>query len=336
MTGFVVVDLEDAAVADGQVRLARKILLDGARTMARSRTYAWALLEQQVSGASAGVSVAPEHRDAGVAEFVAAVTSQVVGGSLALDAGKGVEPADLASLDAADGRSPMRHEVGPTGSLSDELLAIGAVAAAATTAAGGLEGRRVAVEGAGSALPALLDQLGRAGAKVVAVGTGSGTVQHADGFDVAELAQHHREHGEGLAAALDGGPAGQVLGVDAETLFCGSKLGLIDHDVAASLSHRVVVPVGAVPVTAKGLAVAMRRDIVVLADFLTTSGPLHAFRPAEGASPDDLRRAAEQHVSSLTEELASHAEGPLIGACMRAEEYLRTWREALPFGRPLA
>ena len=297
-TAFVFTDLEGAPAADGIVRSAKKILLDGATMLARSRTYAWALLGQQVSGASAGINAAPADHAAGVAAFVEAVSTRVGSGELSLDPGKGVSREDLAPLAAVDQRSPLLHEARAAGTLADELLATSVVAAAAA-ATGGLDGRRVAIEGAGDHLPALQALLERAGATVVAVGD-------------------------------------EALTAEAEVLLCGSKAGVIDHTVAEQLPHRVVVPHAPVPVTAKGLAVATRRSIVVLPDFLTTSGPLHAFRPEGSPTAEDLLERANTHAAGLTAELLDHPEGPLLGACYRAEDFLRSWREQLPFGRPLA
>lgn len=335
-TGFVLVDLDGAPRADGIVRCAKKILVDGARTLARSRTYAWALLGEQVSGASAGINTPPDQRGAAVAAFVDAVRERVSSGELSLDPGKGVSADDLAPLAEADHRSPLRNEPATHGSLADELLATGALAAA-TAALDGLDGRRVAIEGAGDSLPALVSMLGQAGALVVAVGTASGTVADPAGLDTASLVESHREHGDGLPAALGSELApGEVLGVEADVLMCGSRPGLVDHEVAASLPHRLLVPIGPVPVTAKGLAVATRRDVVVLPDFLTTAGPLHAYRPSESATADELRTRANDHATALTRDLLPHAEGPLLGACYRAEDFLRTWQDDLPFGRPLA
>lgn len=333
---FVVVDLDDAPAADGIVRAARKILQDGARTMARSRTYAWALLGEKISGASAGVNATGEEHSSAMATFVDAVLERVRSGELSLDAGKGVSPDDLAPLREADRRSPIRDEAREHGTLSDELLAVSTVASA-SAASGGLDGRRVALEGAGDALPALVAQLAGAGATIVAVSTPKGTVAKDDGLDPAALIEAHREHGEALPSAM-GSEMGaeQVLSTQAEVLMCGSRLGLVDHEVAADLDTRVVVPVGPVPVTAKGLAVAARRSIVVLPDFLTTSGPLHAFRPDEAATADALLSRANDHAATLTAELLEHPEGPTLGACYRAEDFLRTWQEKLPFGRPMA
>ena len=102
---FIVVDLDGAPVADGVVRWAKKVLVDGARTLARSRTYAWALLEEQISGASAGINAVPDERDAAVSAFVTEARPLVESGSLSLDAAKGVAPGDLADLVAADRRN---------------------------------------------------------------------------------------------------------------------------------------------------------------------------------------------------------------------------------------
>lgn len=335
-SGFVVVDLDDAPRADGVVRCAKKILVDGARNLARSRTYAWALLGEQVSGASAGISTPPDQRDDAVRTFVEAVTERVRSGELSLDPSRGLSRDDLAPLAEVDRRSPLRDEQRAHGRLTDELLATGALSAA-TAALGGLDGRRVALEGAGDALPALVSQLATAGAKVVAVGTGAGTVADPSGLDPTALVDAHREHGDGLTSALgsERGPA-EVLTEEADVLMCGSRPGMVDHEVAAALPHQLLVPIGAVPVTAKALAVATRRDVVVLPDFLTAAGPLHAFRPSEAATADELVARAEEHAGSLTRELLGHDDGPLLAACYRAEDFLRSWRDELPFGRPLA
>jgi len=297
-TAFVLTDLEGATAADGIVRSAKKILVDGATMLARSRTYAWALLGEQVSGASAGINAAPPDHSAGVAAFVEAVTDRVRSGELSLDPGKGVSAEDLAPLAEVDQRSPLLREARPHGTLADELLAT-SVVAAASAAVGGLDGRRVAIEGGGDHLPALQALLESAGASVVASGP-------------------------------------DALTTEAEVLLAGSKAGVVDHTVAEQLPHRVIVPHAPIPVTAKGLAVATRRGIVVLPDFLTTSGPLHAFRPEGTPTADDLLEQANAHAAGLTSELLDHPEGPLLGACYRAEDFLRTWQEQLPFGRPLA
>jgi glutamate dehydrogenase/leucine dehydrogenase len=331
---FVVTDLDGAPRADGVVRWAKKVLVDGARSMARSRTYAWALLEQQVSGASAGVSAAPEARAEAVAAFTAEVAASVESGVLSLDAGKGMTAEDLAPLEAVDTRSALLRSATDLGPLADALLAEG-ILGAADAALGGLDGRTVAIEGAGAGGPALAAAVAGRGGRVVAVGTSSGTVCF-DGASDA-LAAEWAEHGEGLPAARGSDlPAGAVLREESDLLVCGSKLGLVDHDVAAQLAQRVLAPCGPAPVTARGLAVARRHDVVVLPDFLTTLGPLLAFHPDAAATAESLLAAASERTAALTTEVLDHDEGPYLGAALRAEGFLSTWQEQLPFGRPLA
>ncbi|MHB1137420.1 MAG: Rossmann-fold NAD(P)-binding domain-containing protein [Microthrixaceae bacterium] len=336
MTGFVITDLEGAERATGVVRLAKKVLQDGARTMARSQTYAWAVLGQRISGASAGISVEPAARAEALAAFIGAVAPRVEAGELSLDAAKGVGPDDLIALAEVDVRPAVRRSATPTGTLVDVLLAHGASTAAAATL-GDLAGRRVAVEGAGAATGAVLAELAARGAVLVALATGTGAVVDADGLDVAALLAAWAEHGDGLPGALGSDvPAGVVLGADADVLLCGSKLGLIDHEVAAGLGAGLVVPIAPAPVTAKGLAVATRRGTTVLPDFVTTCGPLFADHPGDGATEASLREEVASTVTEVLGSVADHPEGPVLGACYRAEDFLRTWQERLPFGRPLA
>lgn len=291
---FVVVDLDGAERADGVVRSARKVLQDGARTLARTRTYSWALLGERVSGASAGINVGDGDRAAAVEAFVDELTTEVASGRLLLDPAKGVDPADLAPWTSLTTRSPLHAEG------AERLLAAG-IGAAAAVALDREAGRTAVVEGAGGATAAIATALGEHGIEVVATGDGAATATTA-----------------------------------ADVLVCGSKVGLVDHELAAALPQRVVLPCGAAPVTAKGLAVARRRDITVVADFLTLSGPLLAFAPPEGSTVESLCEEVDRRVGSLAAAAMEDDEGMYLGAAHLAEAFLATWQETLPFGRPLA
>ena len=47
-------------------------------------------------------------------------------------------------------------------------------------------------------------------------------------------------------------------------------------------------------------------------------------------------RSVGDQVGGAVREVHGHDEGPLLGACERAEAFLATWQDELPFGRPLA
>ena len=296
---FVVTDLAGAPSSTGIVRRARKILPDGAKLLARTTTYSWAVLGQQRGGASAGINAEDDAADAAVAAFVEELTAQVSDGSLSIDAGKGLPAGSLGALDAVDRRNGARRTAATNGTVDDELLAAGVVAAAAA-AAGPLDGLTAGVEGAGSAASALEAQLAEAGVTVTPAG--------------------------------EGGP----LGTSADLLFCGSKTGLVDHQAAAALPHRFVVPVGPVPVTARGLAVAHRNGVVVLPDFVTTVGPLVGWTAPEGTPLDESLADVRSTVTDLVARCLAHPENPTLGGCAVAEEFLSTWQDELPFGRPMA
>jgi hypothetical protein len=114
-----------------------------------------------------------------------------------------------------------------------------------------------------------------------------------------------------------------ALKAEAEFLFYGSRPNLIDHEAMAGLSHQVLVPVGELSLTPRALAVGQRAGKVILADFLTTGGDRAA---RVGIEPASLGETATRCLE--------HADGPVLGACAIAEEFLGTWTE-LPFGRPI-
>jgi hypothetical protein len=90
----------------------------------------------------------------------------------------------------------------------------------------------------------------------------------------------------------------------------------------------VVVPLAPVPVTSKALAVLSRAGCVYVPDFVCLVAPLLA-----GFDGDRDPVAA---VGELAAELGGAGTGMWRAAVDRAETFLGTWQETLPFGRPLA
>lgn len=143
-----------------------------------------------------------------------------------------------------------------------------------------------------------------------------------------------------LVEAFTAAGANATESSDAETpcdVWCpGSKVGLVDHEVAAAIGATTIVPAAPLAVTARGLAVARRRDIVVLPDFLTLAGPLIATLEPAAPTGEALHARIAELVGRATSAVVAHEHGPLLGACFAAEDFLRTWCDELPFGRPLA
>lgn len=328
---FIVFDLDDAPHSIGVARLAPKILVDGATLLARSTTYLFATFEQQAGGASAGINVkAGDDRDAAIAAFVAEVAPLVEAGTFLPEPGKGLAAEHFAPLRAVDPRT------GFDPAAARALVGVSAAAAAAR--AGGLDGRRVAIEGIDASAAPIIREVTAGGGRIVAVGSAKGSAADPGGFDPDALAAAVSERGADAIEGLGGeqGAVPAVFAADADVVFAGSKVGVIDHDVAATITATTVVPTGPVPVTAKALAVLRRAGIVVVPDFVSTCGPVFAMFPEAGATTDQIRDIVVEQVDAVLDEVLAHDDGPLLGACYRAEAFLGTWQDTLPFGRPLA
>ncbi len=327
---FIAQDLDGAESSVGPVRLAPKVLQGGAKLLARSWTYAFASFERKVGGASAGINAQGDDAGTALDSFCEELRDDTSAGRVLLHPAKGVPDNALSALRALDPRSDLYW------SHHHELRGAGAVICA--DAVGGLDGRSVAIEGFDAAGTEIARGVYDRGGRVVAISTVDGAVVKEAGIDSAVLAQAWRAHGSGLVGHLDAGSvdAQDVFAADAEVLFVGSRAGVVDHGVAAGLDVEVLVPSGPVPVTARALAMLGRAGAVVLPDFVTTAGPIFAMWPDEGADLESVRGAAAVALRSTLADVLDHDEGPLLASCYRAESFLRTWRDQLPFGRPLA
>lgn len=329
---FIVFDLEGSARNAGVTRAAPKILADGAALLARTATYQFASFEMQIGGASAGINAKPDVRADAIRAFVTEVEPFVQDGRFCTDPGKGVDEGAFAALAAVDPRDPMYARDGVS------LLGMSVTAAAGVALGGALDGRTFAFEHFDRNAAAIATLVAARGAKVVGVATADGAVADPQGLDPVQLGVGLAQHGAAFVTEMGRAvePAPSVLVTPCDVLCAGSKAGIIDHEAAAGITAEVVLPTGAVPVTAKALAVLRRAGVTVLPDFVTTAGPIFAAWPPEGAGIAQVRAQVTEQVTAVLSDVLAHEDGPLLAACYRAEAFLRTWQETLPFGRPLA
>jgi glutamate dehydrogenase (NAD(P)+) len=330
---FVVRDL-DGAPAEGPVRLSPKATQANARLYARVATYRFALLGQQRGGAAAGIKAEAADRDAAVASFVTEVEPLVASEDLRLDPAAGVDGAALAPLRQHDDRNALLwEEVG--GRLFREVAAARSAAACVEAHLGGIDGRSVAVQWSRAA-GALVDELHRRGARIVAVSTGAGAVVQEAGFGAEELLAANREHGDEFVLRLGVDPAEQwaVFGVDVDVFVPPPTLRALSEQGAAMVRAKALLPVGEQVVSPKALASLRRRGVAALPDTVALAGPALVGGLAAGTSADAALAEVDRRVDEITT-ASAHDDGPLLGSCYLAEDFLRTWRDELPFGRPL-
>ncbi len=187
----------------------------------------------------------------------------------------------------------------------EQALATTVTTAAKWALGGSLDGRRLIVEGGPAVAPEpLLQRLADEGAELLTV----------DG--VAEKPW-------------------LIWGADADAVVVGSKPGAMTHQGAEMLKAKAVIPWAPTPVTTKALAVMIKNGIVYVPDFVAASGPLLA---GLSNAPSGVE-LSETVTSALDESAASatSADEPIfLAASRKAEAFLATWQETLPFGRPLA
>lgn len=131
------------------------------------------------------------------------------------------------------------------------------------------------------------------------------------------------------AARIRGGhPSTGELDADTDVVLVAGKSGVVDHEAAEAIKASAVVALTPLPVTAKAYAVLSRAGKVYVPDFLALAAPLlHAF--SDDADP-------VERVHATTGELAVNGVELWRAGIDKAEAFLRTWRDDLPFGRPLA
>jgi glutamate dehydrogenase (NAD(P)+) len=333
---FVVRDFDDDVPALGIVRSAPKILQSGAKELARSQTYQCAVFNMKCQGASAGINAAPDARDAAIAAFCEELLPLASSGALMLDPGKGVDGAGLDALFAADPRGDAAHTTIDGLPNVQHLTGLGAVACA--EAVGALDGKKIAIDNYEVNGPAVARAAAERGAVVTAVGTSGGAVMNADGFDVAGLNEAWDAHGARMLAEVADEvlAANRLLGADVDVLFAGSKMGLINHNGAPYVKAGLVVPTGPIPYTTKGALMLEAAGTTVLPDIVATAGGMFASMPPTGEGQAAIEASVIDLLGTLTGQIIGQDRMPILEACHRAESFLETWRDELPFGRPFA
>jgi len=164
-----------------------------------------------------------------------------------------------------------------------------------------------------------------------AIAAALGALGSLDGRRVAIVGNGpHVEAAAAAASSKGATPEPQAsFDADCEVLLVAGKAGILEHDLAATVKAKVVVPVSPVPVTARALAVLGRADVVVVPDFLSTAAPMLAALDPDGGAPTE-------RVTEAVAALAAEGTNLWMAATLKAEELLATWQDELPFGRPLS
>jgi glutamate dehydrogenase (NAD(P)+) len=316
----------DCPTSAGGTRLAPDVTERETQLLARAMTYKFAVLGQDIGGAKAAIRATPEGRDDAIRRYVAEVAPLVAERTFLTATDLGTMPEDFKDLSEGTEQSDLMHTDYMGMPLDAFITGLG-VTVAAQTVLGSLEGRTVAIEGFGKVGGATALEMSRRGARLVAVSTIHGCIQRPEGFDVAELLELRRQHGDRLVehtgARLT--PATDLFSVAADVLVPGARIGVIDEARARTLRARVVAPAANVPYTRAAIDILRERGIPALADFVCNSGATIGYTTTDLADAGQAVKAVEHRVRELTAESIEDPAGPLMGARRIGDAHLRTW-----------
>lgn len=347
--GFAIYDLADAESYAGEVRLGPKLIAPNAVMLMRHQTYVFAALGMKRSGASVGLKSEPADAEAAVsavaleleAELRADPTSgdptsgDPTSGRLTLDPGLRLNRDLIAPITQHDQRNAIAFEMRDGVTFAEELVGVGAMSAAAAVKP--LASARVAIANFNAAGLAIAREVAAAGGTIAAVATQSGTAT--GDFAVDALAGAWATSGAGCPEVLapDGGVGKpwEIYGADVDVIFCGGATGALSGDGANLVGTKTVVSFSPAAVSAKALAVLRGASAVVVPEFLTCVGATMAGAAAPDATHEGLRAEVAAKVSALVSDSVGHNDGCFMGACYAAEEFMSSWVDELPFGRPM-
>ncbi len=332
--GIIVYDLPEAPRSGGGTRLAPDVSEDEMRLLARAMTYKLAVLELPVGGAKLGLRATRATRSHVIERFRAEIAPKLASGALMTGPDLGTEESDFAGLPTPGGNDGIAAGV-EDGIPIEEMLTGSGVASAIRAALGGLDERRIVIEGFGKMGGSIARALDAGGARIVGVSTVSGCAiaTSGSGFSLAQLLEARDVWGERLVEHLgvEALPRQALWTAPCSAIVPGARPGVINERVAERVVAEAVVPVANAPYTAGGLRTLEARGVAAHADFIASSGGAMAYlHPDVSSAPDTTaaRIALDRIMGTIVEETMDSALGPYSGAIALAEGFLRSWLPA--------
>ncbi len=347
--GFVIYDVAGAQNYVGPARLGAKLIASNATMLARHLTYVFATLEMQRSGSSIGLKSDPGDAATAVAALEGELADEFSSQQLLTSPGLRLDTDLLAPVLAHDKRNPISGDDRDGVSFGDELVGVGAAAAAGAVLDGGLAGKKAAIEGfdtgdLGTGGLAVAREVLAQGGSVIAVSDAKGCASGDFSLEALGDAALNSGGADEVVASLgssNGASAGKPWEIwsnsDADVVFCGSKPGALSGEGAASVASTgaAVVAWSAAAVSTKALADLRKGETTVVADFVSALGPALSWWADPETTHDQLREQTMSKVAAVMAETSGHDDGHFMAACYRAEQFMSTWLEELPFGRPM-
>ncbi|XVQ06737.1 Glu/Leu/Phe/Val family dehydrogenase [Spirillospora sp. CA-255316] len=281
MKGVLVIDNTSRGMGKGGTRMSPTLRVTEVARLARTMTWKWAAVDLFHGGAKAGILGDPNspHKEGILRAFARALKNEVPGEYVfGLDMGLSEADAAIFLDELGDRGAAVGLPLALGGLPYDQLGVTGygvaeATDAAATTIGLELRGARVAIQGFGAVGHAAAERLAELGAVVVGVSTARGAVVDPDGLDIARLVELRSGYGDDCVFQYGQAlPADEVLETRADILVPAALQDVIDKDLAATTSVRLVVEGANLPTTPAAREVLHERGIEVVPDFIANAG----------------------------------------------------------------
>lgn len=323
------IDPDVAGTAAGGTRVVDDVTVEEAALVARTMTYKFAVFEQRLGGASAGIRPRLlDSRAETMERYCDEIRPLVEQGRFLTGADLGTTAAEFTPLLSAGAGQRQRVTHSEVGDVPFEELVTGrGVVAAAAAWLGDLEDRTFAIEGFGSVGGGVARDVVRRGGRVVAVSTTAGAVADGAGLDVDGLFEARAEHGDAFVTHLDlevHRPA-ELHGLAVDVLVPGARPGVYTAEVAAGVQASAISPAADVPYTVAGLDVLRRNRVAALPAFVCGSGAVLADQAPRGLPPAEVLGRVDRLIAERIEAARLARMDPIRHAAILADTFLATW-----------
>ncbi|AXC49006.1 Glu/Leu/Phe/Val dehydrogenase [Paracoccus suum] len=340
-TGYRSVHSEHQEPVKGGIRYAMSVDQDEVEALAALMTYKCALVELPFGGSKGGLRIDPRAWDEDELERVTRrFTYELSRRSLIspsqnvpapdmgtgeremawmADAYKRLHPGDIDARACVTGKplsfGGIKGRVEATGRgvqyALREVFRTPAVVAAAGLS-GGLEGKRIVVQGLGNVgYHAALFLSGEDGAIITAVAERDGAVVNEAGLDIEALSQHMKATGgvQGFPGATFSPDSAAALEIDCDILIPAAMEAVIHEENAPRIKAKMVIEAANGPVTAAADAILREKGVFIVPDMYANAGGVTVsyFEWVKNLSHMDYgrmeRRREEARHRLLTEEL---------------------------------
>ncbi len=137
-----------------------------------------------------------------------------------------------------------------------------------------LEGIRIAIQGFGNVGGAAAELLHQAGAKIIAVSTGSGGIFAENGLDIPELKAYHKENNRKISGFSQAKPISnaELLTLPCDVLIPAALENQITQENADRIQANIIAEAANGPVTLEANLSLEARGVTVLPDILSNAG----------------------------------------------------------------